>query len=137
MRGSEIELDLSEMNVWIPDEKQSGTMKINALASGTISLGAELRKQMSEKLGNEWKVAFYATDDMKILALHPDAQGIFKYLKNGRKKFRNYVEGLRRKGYKIPASYQVEWNEKLQSWVGILQEVAECPKLIKGVNNEI
>lgn len=29
MRGSEIELDLSEMNVWIPDEKQSGTMKIN------------------------------------------------------------------------------------------------------------
>ena len=58
MRGSEIELDLSEMNVWIPDEKQPGTMKINALASGTISLGAELRKQMSEKLGNEWKVAF-------------------------------------------------------------------------------
>jgi len=30
------------------------------------------------------------------------------------------------------AKILVEWNEKIQSWVGILQEVAESPRLTNG-----
>ena len=53
-------------------------------------------------------------------------------MKNGRRKFKSYVESLKNKGYKIPATYNVEWNEKIQSGVGILQEVAESPRLTNG-----
>ena len=79
-----------------------------------------------------WKIKLYATDDMKILAVHPDINSDFRYPKNGRRKFKSYVESLKNKGYKIPATYNVEWNEKIQSWVGILQEVAESPRLTNG-----
>ena len=87
---------------------------------------------MSEKMADAWKIKLYATDDMKILEVHPDINSDFRYPKNGRRKFKSYVESLKNKGYKIPATYNVEWNEKIQSWVGILQEVAESPRLTNG-----
>ena len=117
MRGSEVNINLSEMKEWTSALKSSDTMKIIALENGDIAMGAELRKSMSEKMADAWKIKLYATDDMKIL---------------GRRKFKSYVESLKNKGYKIPATYNVEWNEKIQSWVGILQEVAESPRLTNG-----
>lgn len=125
MRGSEVNINLSEMKEWTSALKSSDTMKIIALENGDIAMGAELRKSMSEKMADAWKIKLYATDDMKILAVHPDINSDFRYPKNGRRKFKSYVESLKNKGYKIPATYNVEWNEKIQSWVGILQEVAE------------
>ena len=125
MRGSEVNINLSEMKEWTSALKSSDTMKIIALENGNIAMGAELRKSMSEKMADAWKIKLYATDDMKILAVHPDINSDFRYPKNGRRKFKSYVESLKNKGYKIPATYNVEWNEKIQSWVGILQEVAE------------
>ena len=129
MRGSEVNINLSEMKEWTSALKSSDTMKIIALENGDIAMGAELRKSMSEKMADAWKIKRYATDDMKILAVHPDINSDFRYPKNGRRKFKSYVESLKNKGYKIPATYNVEWNEKIQSWVGILQEVAESPRL--------
>lgn len=132
MRGSEVNINLSEMKEWTSALKSSDTMKIIALENGDIAMGAELRKSMSEKMADAWKIKLYATDDMKILAVHPDINSDFRYPKNGRRKFKSYVESLKNKGYKIPATYNVEWNEKIQSWVGILQEVAESPRLTNG-----
>ena len=132
MRGSEVNINLSEMKEWTSALKSSDTMKIIALENGDIAMGAELRKSMSEKMADAWKIKLYVTDDMKILAVHPDINSDFRYPKNGRRKFKSYVESLKNKGYKIPATYNVEWNEKIQSWVGILQEVAESPRLTNG-----
>ena len=131
MRGSEVTLSLEEMKLWTPLFRRSDTMKITALNNGEISLGAALRRSMDKKMGGEWKVDIYATDDMKIMALQPNEEGKFRYPKNGRRVFRDYVFELKKKGYKIPATYEVEWNEQLQSWVGVLKEVAESPHLIK------
>ena len=131
MRGSEVNINLSEMKEWTSALKSSDTMKIIALENGDIAMGAELRKSMSEKMADAWKIKLYATDDMKILAVHPGINSDFRYPKNGRRKFKSYVESLKNKGYKIPATYNVEWNEKIQSWVGILQEVAERPAIDK------
>lgn len=117
MRGSEVNINLSEMKEWTSALKSSDTMKIIALENGDIAMGAELRKSMSEKMADAWKIKLYATDDMKILAVHPDINSDFRYPKNGRRKFKSYVESLKNKGYKIPATYNVEWNEKIQSWV--------------------
>lgn len=129
MRGSEVEINLENMKAWTPSGRASDTMKISVCASGALGLGAELRKAMSEKMQDSCNMSIYATDDMKVLVLHPDAESDFRYPKSGRRMFRGYVNELKRKGYNIPAVYRVEWNEKAQSWVGILQEVAECPKL--------
>lgn len=112
MRGSEVNINLSEMKEWTSALKSSDTMKIIALENGDIAMGAELRKSMSEKMADAWKIKLYATDDMKILAVHPDINSDFRYPKNGRRKFKSYVESLKNKGYKIPATYNVEWNEK-------------------------
>ena len=38
---------------------------------------------------------------------------------------------LEKKGYAVPAKYIVEWNEKAQMWVGVLQEVTEAPQIQK------
>lgn len=72
MRGSEVNINLSEMKEWTSALKSSDTMKIIALENGDIAMGAELRKSMSEKMADAWKIKLYATDDMKILAVHPD-----------------------------------------------------------------
>ena len=98
MRGSEISLNLPEMKRWTPLTRLSDTMQIKAMDNGELVLGVELRKSMTEKMQDMWKVEVYE---------------------------------LKSKGYKIPAIYDVEWNEEVQSWVGVLQEVAECPVLIK------
>ena len=132
MRGSKVNINLSEMTDWTSALKSSDTMKITAFENGDIAMGAELRKSMSEKMSDVWKIKLYATDDMKILAVQPNVNSDFSYPKNGRKKFKSYVGSLKAKGYKIPATFNVEWNEKIQSWVGILQEVAESPRLING-----
>lgn len=131
MRGSEVVISLSDMNLLIPSVKRINTMKIRALETGEIVLGADLRKRLTEKMPNGWKVRLYATDDMKIMALHPDEQSDYKFSKEGRRVFKEEVDKIKKKGYKFPAIYNVEWNEQLQSWVGILQEVAESPVLIK------
>ena len=101
MRGSEVNINLSEMKEWTSALKSSDTMKIIALENGDIAMGAELRKSMSEKMADAWKIKLYATDDMKILAVHPDINSDFRYPKNGRRKFKSYVESLKNKGYKI------------------------------------
>ena len=132
MRGNEIELCLSEMRRWTSLAARGDVMKITALERGVLSMNTEMRKSLSEKLGdNSWNLEFYATEDMKILALQPERQSSFKFPKNGRRQFKSYVEGLVSKGYKIPATYHVEWNERLQSWVGVLQEVAESPRVTR------
>lgn len=87
MRGSEVNINLSEMKEWTSALKSSDTMKIIALENGDIAMGAELRKSMSEKMADAWKIKLYATDDMKILAVHPDINSDFRYPKNGRRKF--------------------------------------------------
>ena len=69
MRGSEVNINLSEMKEWTSALKSSDTMKIIALENGDIAMGAELRKSMSEKMADAWKIKLYATDDMKILAV--------------------------------------------------------------------
>ena len=74
MRGSEVNINLSEMKEWTSALKSSDTMKIIALENGDIAMGAELRKSMSEKMADAWKIKLYATDDMKILAVHPDIE---------------------------------------------------------------
>lgn len=94
MRGSEVNINLSEMKEWTSALKSSDTMKIIALENGDIAMGAELRKSMSEKMADAWKIKLYATDDMKILAVHPDINSDFRYPKNGRRKFKSYVESL-------------------------------------------
>lgn len=132
MRGSEVTINLSEMKEWTSALKSTDTMKIMAFENGDIAMGAELRKSMDEKMTDVWKIKLYATDDMKILAVQPNMNSDFRYPKNGRRKFKPYVERLKSKGYKIPATYNVEWNEKMQSWIGILQEVAESPRLTNG-----
>lgn len=131
MHGSEVKLNLSEMKKWTPLTKRSDTMQIKALEKGEISLDIALRKSMTEKMSDMWKVDLYATDDMRILAIQPNENSTFKYPKNGRRVFKSYVAELKKKGYKIPATYDVEWNEQSQSWVGVLQEVAESPCLVK------
>ena len=45
---------------------------------------------MSEKMADAWKIKLYATDDMKILAVHPDINSDFRYPKNGRRKFSKF-----------------------------------------------
>ena len=127
MRGSEVNINLSEMKEWTSALKSSDTMKIIALENGDIAMGAELRKSMSEKMADAWKIKLYATDDMKILAVNAGSSSLkFTLIELPEK---NVVKN---KGYKIPATYNVEWNEKIQSWVGILQEVAESQRLTNG-----
>lgn len=111
MRGSEVNINLSEMKEWTSALKSSDTMKIIALENGDIAMGAELRKSMSEKMADAWKIKLYATDDMKILAVHPDINSDFRYPKNGRRKFKSYVESLKNKGYKIPATYNLNFQK--------------------------
>lgn len=131
MRGSEISLNLPEMKRWTPLTRLSDTMQIKAMDNGELVLGVELRKSMTEKMQDMWKVEVYATDDMKVIVMQPNKKGNFKFPKNGRRAFKEYVSELKSKGYKIPAIYDVEWNEAVQAWVGVLQEVAERPVLVK------
>ena len=42
MRGSEVNINLSEMKEWTSALKSSDTMKIIALENGDIAMGAEL-----------------------------------------------------------------------------------------------
>ena len=50
MRGREIDISLSDMKDWTPLERRSDTMKVTALHTGEIVLGAELRRCISNKL---------------------------------------------------------------------------------------
>lgn len=52
MRGSEVNINLSEKKEWTSALKSSDTMKIIALENGDIAMGAELRKSMSEKMAD-------------------------------------------------------------------------------------
>lgn len=131
MRGGKIKLNLSEMRKWTPLTRGSDAMQITAMENGEIVLGGGLRKSMTEKMQDVWKVEIYATDDMKVLAMEQNVKGNFKFPKTGRRVFKDYVAELKKKGYKIPAIYDVEWNEQAQSWVGVLQEVAESPCLVE------
>lgn len=131
MRGGKIKLNLSEMRKWTPLTRGSDAMQITAMENGEIVLGGGLRKSMTEKMQDVWKVEIYATDDMKVLAMEQNVKGNFKFPKTGRRAFKDYVAELKKKGYKIPAIYDVEWNEQAQSWVGVLQEVAESPCLVE------
>ena len=66
MRGREIDISLSDMKDWTPLERRSDTMKVTALHTGEIVLGAELRRCISNKLNDKgMNVKIYATDDMK------------------------------------------------------------------------
>lgn len=124
MRGSEVNINLSEMKEWTSALKSSDTMKIIALENGDIAMGAELRKSMSEKMADAWKIKLYATDDMKILAVHPDINSDFRYPKNGRRKFKSYVESLKNKGYKIPARDIKHLRREHRSVIEIAEEIA-------------
>lgn len=49
MRGSEVNINLSEMKEWTSALKSSDTMKIIALENGDIAMGAELKKVCQRK----------------------------------------------------------------------------------------
>ena len=78
MRGSEISLNLPEMKRWTPLTRLSDTMQIKAMDNGELVLGVELRKSMTEKMQDMWKVEVYATDDMKVIAMQPNKKVNFR-----------------------------------------------------------
>lgn len=105
-------------------------MQVTALESGYISLNEVLKRKIAERGADSCNMEIYATEDLRILTLYPDPKSNFKFPKSGRRKMKSYIDELHRKGYKIPAIYNVEWNDKSEAWVGILQEVSECPKVV-------
>lgn len=130
MKGNEVDICFSDMRRWTPEADQGKAMRVTALGNGDISLNGVLRRKIAERGADSWNMEIYATEDMRILTLCPAQESNFKFPKNGRRKMKSYIDELHQKGYKIPAIYNVEWNDKSKAWVGILQEVSECPKVV-------
>lgn len=121
-------VDLSQMNLLEMPEKSNFRLEVCVTAKGELVLGAHLFKTL---FGNDDEpfVKYYYTNDYRIIALQKGTKGDFKFPKSGRIKYQKYANKLEALGYKLPAKYRVEWNDKIQAWVGELQEVSQVPIL--------
>ena len=131
MRGSQIDINLSEMIKLEEPKKWYEKFILSVSARGELTLNPQFkRKLQGEKMGRIG-VNIYISNDYKIIGIIEDEDSKFTFSENGRLKYAAWTQMLEKKGYAVPAKYIVEWNEKAQMWVGILQEVAEVPQISK------
>lgn len=120
------DIDLSQMNLLEMPERGNLGLEVRVNGSGELALSACLLKKLFGNDDNTF-VKYYYTDDYRIIALQKGGEGDFKFPKSGRIKYQRYANKLETLGYKLPTKYRVEWNDKVQAWVGELQEVSPAP----------
>lgn len=130
MRGKDIDMDLAKMQLVERPPKWYEELKVTVTEKGSMifsSLFAQKLFEAQEKRG----VLIHRTEDMKIIAIKADADSDFVIPSGRRINFTEFAEEMKRKGYGFPGKYSIEWNEHMNAWVGVLDEVAEAPQLSK------
>lgn len=129
MRGSEINIDLSEMTELEGPVKWYDRLILSVTARGEVVLNAKFRQALQGEKEGKIGVNIFVTNDWKIIGIVQDGDPKILFSERGHLKYMAWTQMLDKKGYALPAKYIIEWNEKAQMWVGVLQEVAEAPKV--------
>lgn len=130
MRGSETDVSLLKLTKLERPGKRYDNMVLTITEKGNLSLNGKLRQKIQEDDGHV-RVNIWITEDLKIVAIKKEENPNFIFPKNGVMKYPELLCKLSKIGYRIPAQYIVEWNEKANMWIGVLQEIPEAPKLMK------
>lgn len=137
MRARDITLDLSAMVLLEkPLDSRNPGMVLRVTEKNFLSMNRVLLREIKEK-NPSMLVKFYYQEDYKVIALQEgtDRETSIKFHADGMLRHTDFVNQLREAGYQIPAKYNVEWNEREQAWVGILEEVPELKDAVKLARN--
>lgn len=123
---NENSIDLSKMNLLEMPERWNTVLEVRIKENGEIYICTRLIKKIFEKTGSSY-IKFYYSDDYRTIALQGGSECDLKFTQSGKLKHQKYVNKFEELGYKLPAKYHVEWDEKMQAWIGKLQEVCPAP----------
>ncbi len=131
----EFECDLSTMIVVErPRTNLNPGMQLRITEKKQLRMNGKLRQDV-KKRNPSMKFRFLREEDVKKIALEnkPDAADIVKFHADGSLFHADFVRELEIRGYHIPAAFLVEWDEKKNAWIGVLQD--EVPNLsdVKGI----
>ena len=130
MRGKDIDMDLAKMQLIERPKKWYEELKITVTEKGSMIFSSVFTRKLFETQETRG-ILIYRTEDMKIIAVKADADSDFVIPNDRRINFTEFAEEMKRKGYGFPGKYSIEWNEHMNAWVGVLDEVAEAPQLSK------
>ena len=131
MRGSQVDINLSEMIKLEEPKKWYEKFMVSVSVRGEVTLNPQFKRKLQGEEQGRIGVNIYRSNDYKIIGIIEDKDSKFTFSENGRLKYAEWAQMLEKKGYAVPAKYIVEWNEKAQMWVGVLQEVTEAPQIQK------
>ena len=128
MRPSEITIDLSKFNKLKAPVKHNNEMFLNINETRNITLNSILFNTL--KNAKDWvHIDIFASDDFKTIALIPSENSSYVFNKSRSLRANEFAYELEKRGYPILAKYLIEWNEKANCYVGLLQIVAAAPKI--------
>lgn len=139
MRARDLTLDLSTMILLErPLDSRNPGMVLRVTDKNFLSMNRVLLREIKEKIPT-MLVKFFYQEDYKVIALQEgkDNETSLKFHADGMLRHTEFVNQLREAGYQIPAKYNVEWNEREQAWVGILEEVPELGDANKLARNAV
>lgn len=141
MIPSEIDIDLNEMIiVELPQSSRSKEMVLRVSESGFVGMNRSLVTGIRGSRKDEIFIRILRKDDYRIIAIQESKEkGSYRLNKDGNKKNAEFAAQIRAQGYSLPAKYFVEWNEKANAWVGILDEVPslqEPEKILKDLKRK-
>ncbi|HJB27156.1 MAG TPA: hypothetical protein H9662_11200 [Firmicutes bacterium] len=118
----------------IPEAQQmKSNCAINISPRGVISLNKSLLQQI-RKHTKELKLGFEChKKDKRILLLYITDHPNYTFPEGGARKDKRFTRSLVEDGISIPARYLVEWNERANAWVGILNQETSTDALEKSL----
>lgn len=122
------ELRFEELIRFPMPKRGGGRLKIIVSANGITYASPVIRKSI-EKENEKMLADFRHSEDCKVIMIQPGGVESFRFTKNGRQKYREWPEMLKRLGYLLPATYFLEWSSEQGVWIGELQEVPEAPEI--------
>lgn len=127
MRPRDMEFNVEELILMkMPENNRYPKMAVSVTTEKFIRLNETLRKKLEEDT-DELKMEIRVSRDCKIIVLRngeSESEKI-KFHKDGKLRNVEFADQLIELGYALPARYIIEWNDKIQAWVGILEEVPE------------
>lgn len=126
VRPETANLKIDEMKVMEMPGRGSDKLMVTVNEQGFFTVGTGLLRKL-KLMFPELEMEIRRSDDARFLVFREAESYKFMIGKTGHFKYTEFMETLKGKGYHLPARYVVGWNDRMNAWVGVLQEVEEAP----------
>lgn len=119
-------IDFKQMKRLEMPPKRYNMLCVSVTEMGYMTINEKLFAQIEQKVPDR-KLEIDLSQDDRIIVLRKTEDADFLIPKTRRIKYQEFANELLSFGYNLPAKYIVAWDERIDSWVGCLEEVPPAP----------